>query len=199
MEWINQANDTANSLNEILSFQEFYELLKKDPHTHIRPTSHYFKDMMNYFGKDENGDYNLFKKDEHDAPAVYGQKKIQRQILQNLRNFEEEGFNNKFLLLVGPNGSSKSSLVKKLMKGAEEYSKEEKGLLYTFSWVFPINNVVKGSLGLATKTETQSLSSFAYLDDKDIAAILVSDLKDHPLLLVPVAVSYTHLTLPTIE
>lgn len=186
MEWINQANDKAHSLNEIISFYEFYEELKKNPTQHIRPTSVYLKDMMNYFGKDENSDYNLFKKDDPDAPAVYGQKRIQRQILQNLRNFEEEGFNNKFILLVGPNGSSKSSIVKKIMKGAEEYSMSDEGVLYTFSWIFPINNVVKGTLGLNNKSETQTLNTFAYLDDKDIAAILTSDLKDHPLLLIPV-------------
>ncbi len=185
MEWINQANDKTTSMNEILSFYDFFEIFKKNPVAHTRPSFAYLKDMMNYFGKDESGDFNLFKEDDPEAPAVYGQKRIQRQILQNLRNFEEEGFNNKLLLLVGPNGSAKSSLVKKLMKGAEEYSKSDEGVLYTFSWIFPINNVVKGTLGLTGKTSTESLNSFAFLDDKDIAAILTSDLKDHPLLLIP--------------
>ncbi len=36
----------------------------------------------------------------------------------------------------------------KIMKGAEEYSMSDEGVLYTFSWIFPINNVVKGTLGL---------------------------------------------------
>ncbi len=185
MEWINQANDKTNAMNEILSFFDFFEEFKKDPIAHTRPSFVYLKDMINHFGKDEKGDFTLFKQDDAEAPAVFGQKKIQRQILQNLRNFEEEGFNNKLLLLVGPNGSAKSSLVKRLMKGAEEYSKLDEGILYTFSWIFPINNVVKGALGLTGKTNTESLNSFAFLDDKDIAAIMTSDLKDHPLLLIP--------------
>ena len=87
--------------------------------------------------------------------------------------------------MVGPNGSSKSSLVKKIMTSAEDYSRTENGSLYTFSWVFPIENYVKGSLGLGQAQVEKHLHSFAHLEDSDINAILPSELKDHPLLLLP--------------
>src|SRR5690606_18547810 len=106
-------------------------------------------------------------------------------LVANLKNFQEEGFNNKFILLVGPNGSSKSSIVRKLMRGAEEFSSTDDGALYTFSWVFPIDSYVKGSLGLTAPPSDRNISTFAYLEDKDISAILPSELKDHPLLLIP--------------
>ncbi len=185
MDWIEIANENSNTNAEILSFYDYMELFRKDPAKHVRPSYRYISDMMRYFGTDESGQSNLFTKEDSEAPPVYGQEKIISTLLQNLRNFEEEGFNNKFILLVGPNGSSKSSTVKKIMKGAEEYSETDEGALYTFEWVFPINNVVKGTLGLTQKHEAKDVSSFADLDDKDITAIMPSELKDHPILLIP--------------
>ena len=41
------------------------------------------------------------------------------------------------------------------------------------------------SLGLANYVPQDNLTTFAYLDDKDISAIIGSELKDHPILLIP--------------
>lgn len=98
----------------------------------------------------------------------------------------EEGFNNKFILLVGPNGSSKSSLIKKIMLSAEDYSCTDEGSLFSFSWIFPIDQFVKGSLGLSSTGGDKNVHSYAFLEDKDISAIITSELKDHPLLLLPI-------------
>lgn len=185
MEWLDSLNDLEVNGNEIMSFFDYYELFKKQPARELRPTSAYLQDMVDYFGRDEAGHLDVFSKDDQDAPAVFGQHKIEEKIVESLRNFAEEGFNNKFILLVGPNGSSKSSLVKRLMKGAEDYSKTDEGALYSFSWIFPINTVVKGSLGLNQTHASSDLNSYAFLEDKDISAILPSELKDHPLLLIP--------------
>ncbi len=185
MDWINSLNELEVNGNEIMSFFDYYELFKKHPERELRPTSAYLQDMVNHFGRDEEGHLSVFGKDDQDAPAVFGQHKIQEKIIEQLRNFAEEGFNNKFILLVGPNGSSKSSLVKRLMKGAEDYSKTDEGALYSFSWIFPINTVVKGTLGLNQTQSGVNINSYAELEDKDISAILTSDLKDHPLLLIP--------------
>lgn len=185
MDWLDSLNDLEVNGNETMSFFDYYELFKKFPDRELRPTSAYLQDMVDYFGRDDQGHLNVFQKDDQDAPAVFGQYKIEEKIIEQLRNFAEEGFNNKFLLLVGPNGSSKSSLVKRLMKGAEDYSKTDEGALYTFSWIFPINTVVKGNLGLNQSHASVNLNSYALLEDKDISAILASELKDHPLLLIP--------------
>lgn len=186
MNWIDETNKDHETRSEIHSFQDYMnEVVEKHPARELRPSYHYLKDMLKHFGKNENGSYKLFEMDHPNSPPVYGQKQVQDALMQNLDNFFEEGFNNKFILLVGPNGSSKSSLVRKFMTGAERYSRENDGALYTFSWIFPIDNFVKGTLGLAGADTRNDLKSFAYLDDKDVNAILSSDLKDHPLLLVP--------------
>ena len=184
--WIEQATQEAKHTDDILSFFDYMDLLDNHFLRECRPSFAWLKDMFVHFGKDEQGHYKLFREYHIDAPPVYGQYQVENALIQNLFNFEEEGYNNKFLLLVGPNGSSKSSIVKKIMKGAEEYSQTDEGALYTFSWVFPVDNLVKGTLGLADNRTQTDVHSFAYLEDKDITAILNSELKDHPILLIPI-------------
>ncbi|MBF0299737.1 MAG: hypothetical protein HQK51_13515 [Oligoflexia bacterium] len=187
MEWIQKANREQEAFNEILSFDEYLNIVERKPREQCRPTCKYLKDMFDHFGRDENGFFTLFLRSCNNSTAVYGQNRIEEQIYLNLQNFIEEGFNNKFLLLVGPNGSAKSSIVRKLMEGAEDYSKTDAGALYTFSWIFPIDSFVKGTLGLAASRQVKEsiLKSYAHLEDKDISSILTSDLRDHPLLLIP--------------
>mgnify|MGYP003145122547 CR=1 FL=1 len=183
--WIDKAEHDRDAGAEVLAFSDYMERFESNPLKESRPSFQYILDMLNHYGLDEKGGYKLFDIKHSDAPAVHGQQKIVRGLVSNLRNFQEEGFNNKFILLVGPNGSSKSSIVRKLMKGAEEYSVTDDGALYTFSWIFPIDSFVKGSLGLASTPTDRNISTYAYLEDKDISAILPSELKDHPLLLIP--------------
>lgn len=185
--WLDDNEVTNYSSTEVLSFNEYMEgIFFENPSREARPTFKYLRDMIDSYGKNEDGSFILFQKEHTDCPAVHGQLKVQQALLQNIQNFEEEGYNNKFILLVGPNGSSKSSIVKKMIKGAEEYSETHEGRLYSFSWIFPIDNFVKGSLGLNQKNrEGHTLNSYAHLEDKDISAILPSELKDHPLLLIP--------------
>lgn len=185
MNWLEEVNTQEESFNKILSFDEYMTVFESNPHREVRNTSRYLKDMFEFYGQDERGAFNLFKKTHPHASAVNGQIDTQKSVYKNLSNFVEEGFNNKFLLLVGPNGSSKSTFIKKIMLAAEDYSKSDEGALYSFSWIFPIDTYVKGSLGLSSSSMRQDLTSYAYLEDKDIATILSSELRDHPLLLIP--------------
>lgn len=185
LDWIEKASEEEKEMLETLSFQDYIEEYEKHPTRELRTSFNYINEMLNHFGKNEDGSFVLFDMDHNDSPAVFGQRKVQESLVQNISNFKEEGFNNKFILLVGPNGSSKSSLVRKIMKGLEVYSATDQGALYTFSWIFPIDNFIKGSLGLGSEKISSDLNSFAYLEDKDISAILTSELKDHPLLLIP--------------
>ena len=185
MKWLDEVQNEKPTLHNILSFEEFMKLFEKSPHNHIRNTAHYFKDMFDHFGRNEEGGFKFFSEEHEDAPPVYGQFKTQTEIYNNIKTFVEEGFNNKFLLLLGPNGSSKSSIVKKIMKAAELYSSSEEGALYTFSWIFPIDTYTKGSLALGQSQNMENLPSYAKLEDKEISAIMNSELKDHPLLLIP--------------
>jgi serine protein kinase len=49
----------------------------------------------------------------------------------------EYGTEKRIILLHGPVGSSKSTIVRLLKRGLEEYSRTDEGCVYTFSWVMP--------------------------------------------------------------
>ncbi len=181
-----EVNKEEGRYQNVLAFDDYMKLFEKNPEKELRPTNIYLKDMFDYFGKDSNGAFHLFTRDHADAPKVHGQIKTQKKIYQFLQNFMEEGFNNKFILLIGPNGSSKSSLIKKIMLAAEDYSNTDEGSLFSFSWIFPIDQFVKGSLGLSSSAGDKNINSYAFLEDKDISAIMTSELKDHPLLVIPI-------------
>ena len=189
-EWIEESTKSELS-QKTFSYEDFSEQVHKSPMPHIRTASTYILDMLNHFTEESSKHIGrkLFENDHHDAPAVYGQRRTKKEIYNILKSFQEEGINNKFILLVGPNGSAKSSFVKKLMKGMELYSEREEGSIYSFSWIFPIEAYTKGSLGLNQQSINPTnghLSTYAYLDDKEISAILPSDLKDNPILLIPI-------------
>ena len=51
-----------------------------------------------YVNVNADGSFKLFQIKHPDSPAVHGQVKVQQSLYQNLVNFSEEGFNNKFIL-----------------------------------------------------------------------------------------------------
>lgn len=186
MKWMEEVNKEEGRYVNLLAFDDYMNLFEKHPQKELRPTNIYLRDMFDYFGQNSNGSFKLFTREHADAPPVHGQVKTQQKIYQFLQNFMEEGFNNKFILLVGPNGSSKSSLIKKIMLSTEDYAASDEGSLFSFSWIFPIDQFTKGSLGLSGAHSDRHLNSYAFLEDKDISAIMTSELKDHPLLLIPI-------------
>lgn len=186
MKWMEEVNKEEGRYQNVLAFEDYMKLFEKNPAKELRPTNIYLRDMFDYYGSASNGSFNLFTREHADAPPVHGQIRTQKRVYNYLQNFMEEGFNNKFILLVGPNGSSKSSLIKKIMLAAEDYSCTDEGSLFSFSWIFPIDQFVKGSLGLSSTGGEKNVNSYAFLEDKDISAIITSELKDHPLLILPI-------------
>ncbi len=165
---------------QLLSFDEYLNLLESKPAFHLRGTAQYAADMLDHYGTSESG-FNVFKN------KVIGLHGVQKQIYKILKAFANQGINNRLILLHGPNGSAKSTLISALMEGMNEYSKTQEGALYSFSWIFPIDKVTRGSLGIRGDQEKKStsISSYAYLSDEEIACVIPSELRDHPVLLIP--------------
>lgn len=187
----------------VLTFDEYVGLIAENPARTLRGSAGYLLEMMDYFGKTAlKHDKGLFRFKIFDepvdgiAPKVVGHERVQNEIYRTLKNFVRQGLNNQLILLHGPNGSAKSTLIHALMNGMEKYSETSDGATYTFNWVFPLESVTKGKIGIGTPypASKDSVDSYAKLPDDEIAAKLTSELKDHPFLLIPKSERLSFLT-----
>jgi predicted Ser/Thr protein kinase len=188
------ASETKNTFVErrtILSFDEYLDHVAENPRRHVRNAAQYLDDVVAHFGVDEvelpTGTftrYRLFDAHLDDGRGrVVGQERVQEQLIRQLQNFVRAGRTDRLLLLHGPNGSAKTSLIQAITRAAELYSTTPDGTLYRFNWVFPTSGVQKGSLGFGGSGSASS-DSYAHLEGTNVEARLPCELKDHPLLLL---------------
>lgn len=184
----------------ILSFDEFLSLVKDNPKKHTRGSAKYMADMMDSFGSYSSKDEQRFKLFDFPidglAPKIVNHSSVQLQIHRTLQTFIRQKINNKLILLHGPNGSAKSSIIHALMGGLEKYSSTDEGAQYTFNWVFPLERHTRGGMGLnippsssfgssSGSSSGKQLASYAKLPDEETAARVPCDMRDHPLLIFP--------------
>ncbi|HZH04043.1 MAG TPA: serine protein kinase PrkA, partial [Myxococcaceae bacterium] len=178
----------------LLSFEEYMELFLQQPWQQARNTAQYLRDAMDFCGTESlehpAGPLRRFKifdrADGERAARVAGQEEVQNALYRLLGTFTRARRVNKLILLHGPNGSAKSTLVDGLKRGLEHYSLQPQGALYRIQWVFPSEKLVKGSIGFGDRvTEKGELASYAHLDPEHIDVLLSCEMKDPPLFLVP--------------
>ncbi len=181
----------------ILSFEEYLEAFLEAPRAHARSSAQYVRDMLDHYGADERETpvgkvrrwrlFDLPFEPEARALRVAGQEGVQAALYRALGTFVRSGRVNKVVLLHGPNGSAKSSIIAALVRGMEAYSRTNEGALYRTHWVFPSERKLRGGgVGFGTRAgEAVALTSFAHLDGEGLDARLTCPMKDHPLLLVP--------------
>jgi predicted Ser/Thr protein kinase len=178
----------------VLSFSEYLALAFSEPTRQLRSSTQYIVDCFDHYGSQKvsypYGEVTRFKL--FDAPwangedRLFGQEMVQNQTYRILRTFVQDGRPNKLILLHGPNGSAKSTFIRCLGRALEHYSTLDEGALYRFSWIFPAQKSTRGGIGFGGHPTIDQLESFAYLSDDQIDARLGDELRDHPLLLVPV-------------
>ncbi len=129
-------------LNWTGSFNEYLDLVLVNPQV-TRSAFQRIYDMIMAFGSEEFVDakkkltrFKFFTDPAIDeADAVYGLEVPLMRLVSFFRSAAEGyGTERRVLLLHGPVGSSKSTIVRRLKKGLEQYSRREEGALYTFSW-----------------------------------------------------------------
>ncbi len=182
----------------VMSFAEYLALAFAEPTRQLRSSSQYIVDCFDHFGTEKVkypwGEVTRWKL--FDAPwadgedQLFGQEMVQLETYEVLKGFVRDGRPNKLILLHGPNGSAKSTFIRCLGRGLEHYSTLDEGALYRFSWIFPAQKSTKGGIGFGGAVGTvlaEGLESFAYLPDDTIDAKLGDELRDHPLLLIPLS------------
>ncbi len=127
------------------SFEDYLNVVRQNP-TVTRNAYQRIYDMIMSYGTEEYIDnkkkivrYNFFKDEVGEGEdAIYG---LDIPLMRLVNVFKaaanEYGTEKRIILLHGPVGSSKSTIVRLLKKGLEDYTRTEDGRLYTFSWVMP--------------------------------------------------------------
>ncbi len=126
-------------------FEDYLNVVREDPRVARNAYQRIF-DMVMSYGTEEYIDnkkkivrYNFFKDEIGGGEdAIYG---LDIPLMRLVNVFKaaanEYGTEKRIILLHGPVGSSKSTIVRLLKKGLEEYSRTDEGRLFTFSWVLP--------------------------------------------------------------
>ncbi|MFH1812430.1 MAG: serine protein kinase PrkA [Pseudomonadota bacterium] len=181
------------SRRSLLAIDEYLPLVLKEPRRHVRSAAHYMLDVFEHFGTTtlerpwgSQQRYNLFDAPYDDGVGrVAGQEQVQNALYRLLQNYVRAGRIDRLILLHGPNGSAKTSLIRCITRAAEVFSETEAGALYTFNWVFPSSKVQKGAIGFGSGTSGSELGSYAHLEGIELDARIPCEVKDHPLLLIP--------------
>lgn len=189
--------DEFRATRRLLSFDEWFALLGDDPTVHARSAAQYLRDAFEHFGtrsvrtpKGQISRYCLFDREFHGWHRLVGQEEAQNELYEAIEGFVRLGRVNKLLLLHGPNGSAKSTMLESLQRALEVYSHTERGALYRFAWVFPNRRKSTGGIGFAAQEALKDAlgeETFARLASDEMDARLVDELKDHPLFLIPVS------------
>jgi serine protein kinase len=124
------------------TFWEYLDLVLKNPRL-ARNAFQRIHDMILHFGTER---YTSMKQDfvhykffddpiDGGTDAVYGLDAALMRLVETFKSAAQGyGTERRILLLHGPVGSSKSTIVRLLKKGLEHYSRLDEGALYTFAW-----------------------------------------------------------------
>ncbi|MBX6315394.1 MAG: serine protein kinase [Isosphaeraceae bacterium] len=124
------------------TFAEYLDIVRRHPKV-TRTAYQRLYDMILSFGTEEvvaNKEklvrYKFFEDPiDEGQDAVFGLDKTLMNLVNVLKSAAHRyGTERRVLLLHGPVGSSKSTIVRLLKKGLEYYSKTDEGALYTFGW-----------------------------------------------------------------
>jgi serine protein kinase len=158
-ETVNILSATANlqnateyqELNWEGSLEDYLKLVQDNP----RVTRNAFQriyDMILSHGVEEFVEhkkkytrYRFFRDEKHNGrDAVYGIDQSLTHLVDTFKSASRNyGTERRVILLHGPVGSAKSTIVRLLKKGLEEYSRIPEGAMYTFTWVNVTHDVEK--------------------------------------------------------
>lgn len=182
--------------HRVMGFGEFMNYVAQAPERACRNAVTYVHDAIAHFGYEAKKNplktaperrFHVFDQEfVQGGTAVQGQEHAQNEIMNILQSFVSTGKADKAIILYGPNGSAKSSLIKSILLGAEAYAQHDEGALFHFSWIFPQESLEKSALGIGSRTPTEDgVESYAKLEQTRIGAILRSELHENPLFLIP--------------
>ncbi len=126
---------------EVISFDEYLQQVYEDPKL-IRTSAQRIYDMIIDGGRKRvqvDGDsiytYDFFKNPLVKADALSGMEKPIHQLVESVRGAAaHSGPEKRIILMVGPVGTAKTTLVDIMKRGLESYTRTDEGKLYSLQW-----------------------------------------------------------------
>jgi serine protein kinase len=138
-----QDRDQFRRKNWVGTFEEYLDLVRDHPEV-TRTAYQRLYDMILSYGvevadrnRDKEYHYRFYDDPDHEGrDAVFGLRGPLHNLVNALKSAAfEYGIEKRVLLLHGPVGSSKSTIVRLLKQGLQKYSATDAGALYTLGWV----------------------------------------------------------------
>lgn len=138
----NETKDKFQKLNWSGTFDEYLEIVNNNPKTPRNAYQRLYDMIMShgttsfeYCGRDYTK-YKFFEKT--DDISIYGLEEQLMEFVDIVKSAARGyGPERRIILLHGPVGSAKSTIVTLLKKGLEKYSETDEGALYSYSWMIP--------------------------------------------------------------
>jgi predicted Ser/Thr protein kinase len=187
--------DEFSRRNAVMSFPRYLQALASRPASLTRGAARYMVDAVESAGEYEVPGIGAPRRRRRafDDPGgsestaeVFGQEEVQDRFLDVLSEFARRGRSDRFILLHGPNGAAKSSLIEALVRALERYSRTPAGALYRTAWIF-CESQDRERLGFGRSREPEEAESLADVDERLITSRLPCELKDPPFFLIPKA------------
>ena len=130
-----------NATQRVMSFDEYFAYFTSNPGTELRTAAQYMRDCMSHYGSAalEQPEGHVVRYKIFDCPwddgrdRLVGQEGAQQLFYRALNNFIREGRVTRLVLFHGPNGSAKSSFIRCLARGLEDFAEKDEGAIYRFS------------------------------------------------------------------
>ena len=138
-----QDRDQFRRKNWIGTFQEYLEIVRDTPKVTRTAYQRIYDMILSYGveviskGREKEHHYRFFDDPNNEGrDAVFGLRGPLHLLVNALKSAAYEyGIEKRVLLLHGPVGSSKSTIVRLLKQGLERYSEADDGALFTLGWV----------------------------------------------------------------
>lgn len=192
-----------SSKPQTMTFWQYLRELERKPTPYLRSSSKYTVDAMEYYGTEkasvlgqEITRFNLVKRPWRssmlqDQTNLEGQEIALDQIHGILKQFATQKTADKMIVLHGPNGSGKNEIMNTLFQALENYSKQDAGARYTFSWVFSRGDELKPITmptpqgGKSLSGKPSALQAPGLIPSERIALKIPANLNTNPVFLLP--------------
>ncbi|RKX58601.1 MAG: hypothetical protein DRP29_06280 [Thermodesulfobacteriota bacterium] len=180
------------------TFDQFLAKLAENPERYLRTSYKYIYDAIVHFGKEEIKDcgetlphYHVFDDPfGNGRKKIFGQHRLLESLVDEIRSSAEEEGPERIILLHGPPGTAKTSIMYLISKAMEFYSRTEEGELLRFKWKIsnrPIDPGRQSKIGFQTESgeDGEKSSSKKKKSPKKRGVEMVCSLNDNPIFLIP--------------